>query len=113
MGARRLHLNDWPFGAGSRRRVLDALLRDEQPEDGWTVSALEARVEVTNGGLDGLLPGLIDLSLAERRDHHVHRSSGAPQLAKALVRLLEISDGLPDRAPTPLSRRPYRQSGRA
>ena len=110
-GARPLHLNDWPFGAVSRRRVLDALLREEQPEGGWTVSALESRVGVGNRGLDGLLPALVDLSLVERRDQRIHRSQGAPRLADALITLLEVTDELPDRAPTPLPRRPYRHSG--
>jgi hypothetical protein len=107
LGARRLQLADWPFGAVSRRLLLDALLREPQPPDGWKVMELEDHAGVENGGLAGVLPGAIDLSLAEYRDGRIHRSDAAPDLSDVLISLLNTADGLPKRTPRPIPRRPY------
>jgi hypothetical protein len=109
MGAPRLHLPDWPFGAAGRRQLLDALLRDEQPAQGWRKSELETRMGLTNGGLTPHLPGAVDLGLAIVRDNRVHRADDSDQLADALRVLLERVDVLPDRPPRPLPRRRYRR----
>jgi hypothetical protein len=109
MGAPPLHLPDWPFGAAGRRQLLEALLRDEQPVRGWRKSELESRMGVANGGLTPHLPGAVDLGLAIVRDARVHRADDSVELADALRLLLERVDALPDRAPRPLARRPYRR----
>jgi hypothetical protein len=62
-GARELHLCDWPFGGVGRRLLLEALLIDDQPEEGWTMRELEARALVKNGGLKTVLPGAVHLGL--------------------------------------------------
>jgi hypothetical protein len=109
-GARALELRDWPFGAVGRRMLLEALLLDPQPEKGWTKQALEARVLVTNGGLDKLLAGAVDLGLATINEGRVMGAADSPPIAPPLMEVLRIAQGLPHRPPHPLSRRPYRRS---
>lgn len=111
MAARTLHLPDWPFGAAGRRQLLDALLRDEQPPNGWRKTELESRMGVANGGLVPHLPGAVDLGLAVVRGGLVHRADEAGDLSDALRTLLERVDALPDRAPLPVPRRPYQRRG--
>lgn len=93
-----------------RRLLLEALLRDEQPEEGWRKKDLETRTGVTNGGLDVLLAGAVDLGLATLTDGRVQRAPMLPDLAEPLCSLLDHALGLPDRPPRPLPRRPYRRS---
>lgn len=107
-GKRPVHLRDWPFGAVGRRLLLEALLLDKQPDDGWTRKELETRVSVTNGGLDDLLAGAVDLGLADTSTGRIRPASGAPDLIDALARALRAAQDLPDRPARPLPRRPYR-----
>jgi hypothetical protein len=109
MGARTLHLPDWPFGAAGRRWLLNALLRREQPVDGWRKTELEARMGVANGALAPHLPGAVDLGLAVVRDGRVQRADDSGDLADILRALLERVDALPDRAPRPLTHRHYQR----
>jgi hypothetical protein len=111
MGARVLHLPDWPFGAAGQRQLLDALLRDEQPTNGWRKTQLESRMGVANGGLAPHLPGMVDLGLAIVRDGRVQRPEQIDGLGDALRTLLDRVDALPDRPPYPLANRPYRRRG--
>jgi hypothetical protein len=109
-GARVLDLRDWPFGAVGRRLLLEALLLDPQPADGWTKQELEERVEVANGGLEKLLAGAVDLGLATVADGRVTQAPAPPPIAPPLMDVLRIAQGLPRRPPHPLSRRPYHRS---
>lgn len=109
-GARVHELRDWPFGAVGRRLLLNALLLDEQPEDGWQIKSLEARVGVSNGGLDKLLGGAVDLGLAHVIDGRVRVPDARPPIAPPLMDVLRIAEGLPQRPPRPLPRRGYRRS---
>jgi hypothetical protein len=87
-GARELHLCDWPFGGVGRRLLLEGLLIDEQPDDGWTKGELETRASVTNGGLKTVLPGAVQIGLVGQGDDgrwHVPRR--IPAIAAPLRRL--------------------------
>jgi hypothetical protein len=108
-GARPIQLPDWPFGAPGRRLLLDALLRDDPPDGGWQVKQLEAKVRVSNNGLVKLLPGAIDLGLAEVRDGRIWPTDGG-DLASALSAVLAAVANLPPRPPRPLPKRPYGRS---
>jgi hypothetical protein len=66
---------------------------------------------VTNGGLDVLLAGAVDLGLATVTDGRVHRTTTLPDIAEPLASLVDHAQGLPDRPPRPLPRRQYRRSG--
>ena len=83
-GARPLHLPDWPFGAVGRRLLLEALLTDRQPDAGWHRKELERRAGVSNGGLDVLLAGTVDLGLASITDGRILRAEKLPDLAEPL-----------------------------
>lgn len=109
-GKRPVHLRDWPFGAAGRRLLLEALLLDEQPVDGWTRIALQQRIGVTNGGLDDLLAGAVDLRLAEISAGRIHTTSAAPDLMAALGEALLAAQDLPDRPVHRLPPRPYSSS---
>jgi hypothetical protein len=110
-GARVVELRDWPFGAVGRRLLLEALLLDSQPADGWTRQMLEERVDVTNGGLEKLLAGAVDLGLATVAEGRVAQAQALPPIAPPLMDVLRIAQGLPHRPAHPLPRRPYQQSG--
>jgi hypothetical protein len=87
-GARELHLCDWPFGGVGRRLLLEALLIDEQPDDGWTKGDLETRAGVTNGGLKTVLPGAVQLGLVMQGDDGRWRvPKKLPAIAAALRKL--------------------------
>lgn len=107
LGARELHLPDWPFGAVGRRLLLEALLVDKQPKKGWTKGALEARAEVGAGGLDELLAGALQLKLIEQRDGRWHRPDDLPPIARPLKALVKVSADVPDAEIEPLPRRRY------
>lgn len=49
--------------SGGRRLLREALLNDEQPDEGWTMGQLEARAGLGNGSLNAILPGAIALDL--------------------------------------------------
>lgn len=108
---RELHLRDWPFGAVGRRLLLEALLLDDQPSEGWTKSALETRAEVKAGGLDEVLAGALKLRLIEQRSGRWHRPSSLPPIAKPLKALVAATVQVPDEPIPPLPRRPYRRGG--
>jgi hypothetical protein len=106
---RELRLPDWPFGAVGRRLLLEALLLEEQPGDGWTKDALETRAEVGAGGIDEVLAGALQLRLIEQRDGRWHRAQPLPQIAKPLTALVKASAEVPDEPISPFPRRPYRR----
>lgn len=109
-GARALELRDWPFGAVGRRLLLEALLIDPQPPAGWRKCELEARVQVTNGGLEPLLAGAVDLGLATVAEGRVTAAPDPPQIAPALMEVLRLAEQLPRRPARPLPHRSYRRS---
>lgn len=90
--------------------LLEALLLDPQPAKGWRKQDLEARVQVTNGGLEKLLAAAVDLGLATVADGRVISAENPPQIAPALMEVLRIAQALPQRPPLPLPRRSYRRS---
>jgi hypothetical protein len=107
-----IHLRDWPFGAVGRRLLLEALLLDRQPENGWTKSALETRADVAAGGLDEVLAGAVSLKLVEQRNGRWYRPDELPTLGDLLTQLVAAAGDIPDEPIPPLSRRPYRRRGR-
>ncbi len=109
-GKRPVHVRDWPFGAVGRRLLLEALLLDEQPADGWTRKELQNRIGVSNGGLDDLLTGAIELGLAEIGTGRIRAAAAAPDLIEALGGVLRAAQDLPDRPVRALPRRPYQSS---
>lgn len=106
---RELHLRDWPFGAVGRRLLLEALLLDKQPKEGWTKGALESQADVTAGGLDEVLAGALELRLIEQRGGRWYRPHEPPPIAKPLKALVAASANIPDAQISPLPRRPYRR----
>jgi hypothetical protein len=91
--------------------LLEALLLDEQPTDGWSKKQLEQRIRVSNGGVDDLLAGAVDLGLAEITDGRIRPASTAPDLIAALSQALRVAKTLPDRPVHGLTRRPYQRAG--
>jgi hypothetical protein len=108
-GPRSLHLPDWPFGAVGRRLLLEALLIDQQPANGWSKGDLEARVNVGNGGLDEVLAGALQLKLIEVGKGRWHRAPKLPPIAGPLTELVRATRRIPDELIQPLPRRPYRR----
>lgn len=106
-GRRTLLLNDWPYGAPGRRRLLEALLQEHQPAMGWTKAALEGRAQVKPGGLDEVLAGALQFGLLERDGERWKRSSPLPPIAKPLRALLRQTARLPASPIEPFPRRPY------
>jgi hypothetical protein len=107
MPARTLHLRDWPFGAVGRRLLLQALLLDAPPEQGWLKRELEQRVAVSPGGVDEVLAGAFHLRLIEQRGQRWHLPEKPPQIASSLEALVRASAMLPDAPIPPLPARPY------
>jgi hypothetical protein len=103
-----VRLPDWPFGAASRRLLLEALLLDKQPIDGWTKAALEDRAEVGTGGLDEVLAGALQLGLVRREDGVWHRGQPLPAIARPIKQLLAKAKELPNDEITDLPTRSYR-----
>jgi hypothetical protein len=108
-GAGPLTLRAWPFGAPSRRRLLEIVLLTSAPAGGWTKSGLERACEVTNGTLDEHLANMVDLGLLTMRDRRFFRPSPSPPLAHSLRAVLRHTASLPEIPATPLPRRPYRR----
>lgn len=106
---RELRLPDWPFGAVGRRLLLEVLLLDRQPNDGWTKGALENKTEVGVGGLDEVLAGAVQLRLIEQRDGRWYRVQPLPPIAKPLRALVRASAEVPDEPISPVPRRAYRR----
>jgi hypothetical protein len=106
---RELHLRDWPFGAVGRRLLLEALLLDKQPSEGWTKAALESRADVGAGGLDEVLAGALALRLIEQRGARWYRPHELPPIAMPLRTLAAASANIADAAIPPLPRRSYRR----
>jgi hypothetical protein len=107
-GARELCLPDWPYGAVGRRLILEALLLDAEPREGWRKTALEHRVGTRPGGIDRHLAGAIDWGLArERRAGVWERPDPLPRIAEPLEALLRLTREAENRPILPLASRPY------
>jgi hypothetical protein len=108
-GARELQLCDWPFGGVGRRLLLEALLIDDQPDEGWMIGELEARALVKNGGLNTVLPGAVHLGLVRRGEHgRWHVPKTLPAIATPLRKLTIAAVELGDDVIPALVRREYR-----
>lgn len=107
-GARELHLPDWPFGAVGRRLLLEALLLDHQPKQGWTKSALEKRAGVSTGGLDEVLAGAVELGLITAQGGRWTRGDPLPPIARPLKQVLRATKHVPDEPIPPLPQTPLR-----
>jgi hypothetical protein len=88
---------DWLFGARPRRLVLEALLVETPPRDGWTVAVLCDRCGVGERGLDAHLDRLEHLGLIVRRRGSVSLADPLPALAADLRSLLRRVQAVPDR----------------
>jgi|GEM_PF-3012800 len=107
-GARELRLPDWPYGAVGRRLVLEALLLDDQPEDGWTKAGLERSARSGPGGVDGYLAGVMAWGIAApSRSGKWQRVDPAPQIVSPLEELLALTREAAGRAIPPIPRRRY------
>ena len=106
-GARQIHLRDWPFGAVGRRLLLETLLLERQPVEGWTKSALEGRAGVGAGGLDEVLAGAVELGLVANEGGRWRRGHPLPPIATPLRKVLTVTKNLPDQPIPPLPKRPY------
>ena len=106
---RELRLRDWPFGAVGRRLLLEALLVDKQPQEGWTKAALESRADVGAGGLDEVLAGALALRLIEQRGGRWFCPHELPPIATPLKTLVAASSNIPDVQIPALPRRSYRR----
>lgn len=110
-GARELRLRDWPYGAVGRRLVLETLLLERQPREGWLKSELEERARVRTGGIDVVLAGAVRWRLVERRDDgRWERADPLPDIAGPLEELLELTRNVRDAKIPPLPKRPYRRA---
>jgi hypothetical protein len=107
--ARTLHLRDWPFGAVGRRLLLQTLLLEASPEQGWSKRELEERVSVRPGGLDEVLAGAFHLRLIELRGRRWYAPEQAPQIASSLEAVVRASVALPDAPIPPLPARRYQR----
>jgi hypothetical protein len=99
---------DWPYGAVGRRLLLEALLLDQQPDDGWTKAALERRAGTETAGIDTLLAGAVRWRLIERRDDGRWQRPVEPSpIASPLEELLRLTRKAKDEAIPPLAKRRY------
>jgi hypothetical protein len=107
-GARELRVRDWPFGGVGRRLLIEALLIDSQPDDGWTMGELEARALVGNGGLNTVLPGAVRLGLVTLgKDGRWHVPDKVPPIATPLRQLIVAAVALTDEVIPALAKRKY------
>jgi hypothetical protein len=108
-GAREMHLCDWPFGGVGRRLLLEALLIDEQPDEGWMMGELEARALVKNGGLNTVLPGAVHLGLVwHGEDGRWHVPKKLPAIAAPLRKLTIAAVELGEEVIPTLVKREYK-----
>jgi hypothetical protein len=109
-GAPVLTLRSWPFGAPSRRRLLELVLAPSAPKDGWSKATLERACHVAGGGLDDHLANLVGLGLLVFNGRRFQPVRPALPLARALRAALRTSAAAPDRPAAPLPRRAYRRA---
>lgn len=103
-----MRVPDWPYGAVGRRLLLEALLLDPQPREGWTKTALEHRAGTETGGIDTLLAGAARWQLIERRaDGRWHRAADPVEIASPLEELLKLTRKAKNEPIPPLPKRPY------
>src|SRR3712207_6362022 len=102
-----LRAPDWSFGAVGRRLLLEALLLDDHPADGWTKQELETHAAVGAGGLDEVLAGALHLRLIGLKDGRWFAPEEWPPLADPLPELVAAVAELPDEPIPPLPRRQY------
>jgi hypothetical protein len=106
-GAAPLTLRSWPFGAPSRRRLLEVVLQTAPPLEGWSKTALERACNVGVGTLDDHLAYLVELGLLSHRDGRFNRPAPLPPFARSLRAVLRQTAGVPEQPAAPLPRRPY------
>jgi hypothetical protein len=108
-GAPSITLRSWPFGAPSRRRLLELVLAAGVPKDGWSKAGLERACDVSVGGLDDNLANLVGLGLLELDQGRLRPVRPLPPLGRALRAALRSSAHTPDVPAVPLPRRSYRR----
>lgn len=112
-GARGLQTRDWPFGGVGRRLLLEALLIDDQPDEGWSMSELESKAQVKNGGLKTVFPGAVHLGLvALGEDGRWQVPTKLPAIANPLRNLARAAVVLGDEPIPPLVKRSYKDGRR-
>jgi hypothetical protein len=110
-GSPPITVRSWPFGALSRRRLLELVLQTSPPKDGWQRSALEKACGVSVGTLDAHLDALVSLGLLTHKDGRFFKPAPMPPLARFLRGVLRETTNAPD-APAPtLPRRKYTRRG--
>jgi hypothetical protein len=100
---------DWPFGSAVRRRALQVLLLEEEPEKGWSTRSLERAAGVERTGLDKVLRGAADWKLIELNDRRRwKRVVPEPSIAAPLRDLLTAVRSVADE---PMVERPSQREG--
>ena len=110
-GSPPITVRSWPFGAPSRRCLLELVLQTSPPKDGWRRSALEKACEVSVGTLDAHLDALVSLGLLTHSDGRFFKPSPTPPLAWFLRGVLRETKNAPDKPAPPLPRRTYIRRG--
>lgn len=106
-GSQTLTLRAWPFGAPSRRRLLEVLLCGGSPKEGWSRRGLERACDVGNGTLDDQLAAAVDLGLLTYENGRFFVVKPLPPLGRSLRGVLRATASVPEQPPTPLPRRRY------
>lgn len=106
-GSQTLTLRAWPFGAPSRRRLLEVVLGGGCPKEGWSRRGLERACDVGNGTLDDQLAAAVDLGLLTYENGRFFAVKPLPPLGRSLRGVLRDTATAPDQPPTPLPRRRY------
>lgn len=109
-GAVPLTLRSWPFGAKSRRDLLEVVLASEPADKGWTRREFERLCGVKNTTLDAHLDHLVALGLLrlDGLDGRFYVERTDTELARTLKAVLIETRKLPEARPAPLARRSYR-----
>lgn len=108
-GSQTLTLRAWPFGAPSRRRLLEVVLCGGTPKEGWSRRGLERACDVGNGTLDDQLAAAVHLGLLTFENARFFVVKPLPPLGRSLRAVLRDTATTPDQPPTPLPRRRYTQ----
>jgi hypothetical protein len=94
MSKPKLRIRDWLFGAGGKRRLLEALLRDQTRS--WTEAELARAAGLhAKGSVDVHIAALVQIGMLSRVRGSYGLVPGHPLIAP-LGRLLSIVDALED-----------------
>lgn len=94
MSKPKLRLRDWLFGAGGKRRLLDALLADKERE--WTEAELASSAELhAKGSVDVHVKALVQLGMLSESGLSYRLVSAHP-LIEPLQNVLAALDAVED-----------------